>query len=87
MLIKTLIKQGEKIIQQDMDIQQYKEENKSLRSEIEFEKGCREWLVRDILNLIADEEKKKTPYVFIIDKIKNVLDNDRNIANTNNKFM
>lgn len=69
-MIKTLINQGQKIIEQDNIIKQLREENKDLRSEKDFAEQCKEWLIRDILKIISEEEIKKTPYVFIIDKIK-----------------
>lgn len=76
-MIKTLINQGQKIIEQDNIIKQLREENKDLRSEKDFAEQCKERLIRDILKIISEEEIKKTPYVFIIDKIKRELSANR----------
>lgn len=73
MFLKTVIRQGNKLIEQNNMTKQYEEENQGLRDEIDFMQIDKNRLVRNLKTIIEVGEKNKDAYYFIIEKIKKEL--------------
>ena len=73
MFLKTVIRQGNKLIEQNNMIKQYEEENQGLRDEIDFMQIDKNRLVRNLKTIIEVGEKNKDAYYFIIKKKKKEL--------------
>ncbi len=73
MFLKTIWRQGNRIMEQNNVIKNLKEENIGLKDEIDFMEIDKNRLIRSLKTIIAIGEKNKDLYVNIVEKIKREL--------------